>query len=67
MAMCNYSPSSNLAKLSGVKACSEIGDQHVSHTLSMTKIRMNMTYISCSFIMLAVRLDPVETKSMQEC
>lgn len=59
MAMCNYSPS-KLAKLSGVKACLEIRNQHVRHTLP------NITYISFSSIMLAVRLDPVETKSMQK-
>ena len=59
MAMCNYSPS-KLAKLSGVKACLEIRNQHVRHTL------LGFTYISFPSIMLAVRFDPMETKSMQK-
>lgn len=63
--MCNYSLSSNLEKLNGVKACAEI-HQHVPHTLSITKIRMSKTYISFPFVVLAVRLDPVETKSVQK-
>lgn len=41
--------------------------QHVRHTLSTANIRINNTYISSTLIMLAVRLDPVETESMQKC